>query len=157
MIVEKITNLLQQKFQEEGFEDCFLVEINTLPNNKVEVFVDSDSGINFIKCRTISRFLENDIDEQGWLGEKYTLDVSSPGIGRPLKFIRQYFKNIGRKLEVKRLSGGKLTGILTKVEEEAITLEEKTRVKEGKKKVNKIIQTEIPFEDIKQAIVKITF
>ena len=157
MIVEKIKSLLQQKFQEEGFEDCYLVEINTLPNNKVEVFVDSDSGINFVKCRSISRFLENEIDEKGWLGEKYTLDVSSPGIGRPLKFARQYAKNVGRKLEVKKLSGGSQTGILISVADTAIILEEKTRVKEGKKKVNKIIQTEIPFEDIKQAIVKITF
>lgn len=157
MEIKKIEALLAEKFQEEGFTDCFLVDMNLSASNKLEVFVDSDSGITFKKCQQISRFLEKPIDEEGWLGEKYTLEVSSPGISRPLKFPRQYPKNIGRKLEVKLLEGAKKTGTLTKVEPPLIILEEKIRVKEGKKKVNKIVQHEIPFESIKQARVKVSF
>jgi len=155
--IKKIEALLAEKFQEEEFTDCFLVDIHLSAGNKLEVFVDSDSGITFKKCQRISRFLEKPIDEEGWLGEKYTLEVSSPGTSRPLKFLRQYPKNIGRKLEVKLLEGATKKGTLTKVEPSLIVLEEKIRVKEGKKKVNKIIQYEIPFESIKQARVKISF
>ena len=157
MDTTKIATLLDQKFQEEGFEDCFLVEINLSPGNKLEVFIDSDSGLTFKKCQQISRYLEKPIDEEGWLGPKYTLEVSSPGISRPLKFIRQYHKNLGRKLEVKFLEGGTQTGTLIRVDDDVIVLEEKVRVKEGKKKVSKVLQHEIPFASIKQTIVKITF
>ncbi len=155
---KKIETLLAEKFQEEDFTDCFFVEMALNPsNNKLEIFVDSDSGMTFRKCQQISRFLEKTIDEEAWFGPKYTLEVSSPGITRPLKFIRQYQKNIGRKVEVKLIEGGKKTGLLTKVEEEQIVLEEKVRVKEGKKKVNKVLEHEIPFETIKETKVKITF
>lgn len=157
MKINKIEALLAEKYLEEDFSDCFTVEINLSDSNKLEIFVDSDSGITFQKCQKISRFLEKTIDEEGWLGEKYVIEVSSPGVSRPLKFIRQYPKNIGRKLEVKLVEGGSKTGTLTKVEAENICLEEKVRVKEGKKKVTKIIQHDIPFASIRQAKVKITF
>lgn len=156
-ITKKIEDLLLLKFEEEGFTDCFLVELDVLPSKKVNVFVDSDSGITFEKCRKISRHLEAVIDEEQWFGEKYTLDVSSPGIGRPLKFPRQYPKNIGRKVEVKITEGTKVTGLLKSVEEGSITVEDKVRVKEGKKKVTKLIETVIPFEDIVKFVVKISF
>lgn len=155
-IIGKITSLLETKFEEEFFNDCFLVEINQ-NNSKLEIFVDSDSNITFEKCRKISRYLEQHIDENGWLGEKYTLEVSSPGITRPLLFKRQYAKNIGRKLEVKLKDEGKQKGVLVNVTDEAIHLEEKVRVKEGKKKVNKILTHEIAYENIEKAIVKISF
>jgi len=155
-ITEKVTSLLNQKFEEEEFKDCFLVELNQ-NNTKLEVFVDSDSNITFRKCQRISRHLEKVIDEEGWLGEKYTLEVSSPGIGRPLIFKRQYAKNIGRKMEIKTKEGVKYKGLLTEVKEEEIHLEEKVRVKEGKKKVNKVLTHEIAFGDIEKAIVKFSF
>jgi len=155
-IKEQITGLLDKKFEEEEFSDCFLVEI-VHNNTKLEVFVDSDSGITFTTCRKLSRYLEQFIDENGWLGEKYILEVSSPGITRPLVFKRQYAKNIGRKMEIKLKEGTKQKGKLVEVTEEQICLEEKVRVKEGKKKVNKVLKHEIPFENIEKAIIKISF
>ena len=140
MIEEKITKLLEDKFKEAEFSDCFLIEINLLPSNKLEIFIDSDTGITFEKCRRISRYLEQFIDAEGWLGEKYILEVSSPGIKRPLKLKRQYPKNVGRKVEVHLKAGPLEKGKLIKVEENNITLEESIRVKVGKKKKTEIIQ-----------------
>ena len=156
MVERKLENLLLEKFKEEEFSDCFVVAIEQ-SNNKVNVFVDSDSSMNFEKCRKLSRYLETFIDENKWLGEKYTLDVSSPGVGRPLKFPRQYKKNIGRKVEVTPKEQKAITAILVEANEEGILIEEKVRVKEGKKKVNKIIQTKLAYDDIKKTIVKISF
>jgi len=96
VISAQLTKLLEEKFQEEEFADCFIIEIKSLQNKRVEIYVDSDSGITFKKCQQLSRHLEAEIDEKGWLGEKYTLEVSSPGITRPLIFHRQYPRNIGR-------------------------------------------------------------
>lgn len=156
-IEEKLNDLLAAKFQEEEFNDCFLVDFELPSPTRLEVFIDSDSGVTFQKCRRISRYLEAVIEEENWFGEKYTLDVSSPGLTRPLKLKRQYMKNIGRKLDVTLKDGEKKKGQLIKVEDESITLEETLRVKEGKKKVRKEVQTEIPFETIKKSLVVISF
>lgn len=156
-IEEKLNSLLAAKFQEEEFKDCFLVDFELPSPTRLEVFIDSDSGVTFEKCRKISRYLEAVIEEENWFGEKYTLDVSSPGLTRPLKLKRQYVKNIGRKLDVTLKDGEKKKGQLIKVEDEAITLEETLRVKEGKKKVRKVVQSEIPFETIKKSLVVISF
>lgn len=153
----KIEALLLEKFKEEGFEDCFLVEIRLHDNHKLEVFVDSDSSITYDKCRVISRYLEKHIEEGKWLGDKYILEVSSPGITRPLKFARQYKKNEGRTVKVKLKDGKKEEGLLKSVSETEIVLEQKVRVKEGKKKKTQILQTPIPFDNIKETIVKISF
>ncbi|MEM9885253.1 MAG: ribosome assembly cofactor RimP [Bacteroidota bacterium] len=157
MIEEKIANLVEEKFAEEGWEDCFLVEVKLHGSHKLDVFIDSDKGITFKICQQVSRHLEAVLDEELWLGEKYTLEVSSPGTSRPLKLKRQYPKNIGRKLEVKQKEGGKEEGKLVAVSEAAIVLEKKVKVKEGKKKRNELVKIEIPFAQIEQAKVKISF
>ncbi len=156
MIEEHITDLLEVKFQEAEFSDCFLIEIKHT-NKKLEVFIDSDTGVTFEKCQKISRYLEQHIDEEGWLGEKYVLEVSSPGVSRPLTVWRQYPRNIGRKVEVTLNDGLKKTGVLLAVAEQEITIEEKIRIQEGKKKKTKVVQTPVPFDAIRKTVVKISF
>lgn len=157
MIEEKIKDLLDKKLEEPDFEDCFLIEIEMKGEKRLEIYLDSDEGISFDKCQKVSRYLEAHIDEENWLGEKYTLEVSSPGVKRPLKFQRQFPKHIGRKLEVKTKAGDKVEGQLTEVTESHIALFWKERIKEGKKKKNVEFKREIPFDDIDKAIVKISF
>ncbi len=157
MVEDKIKALLEEKFREDAFSDCFLVDLKLHANNKLEVFIDSDFGISFEQCQKISRYLEQYLDEELWLGEKYVLEVSSPGVGRPLMMQRQYPKNVGRKVEVKLKEGGKRSGVLKEVEEDRIVLEEKVRTKEGKRKKTELVETEIDFNSIEETKVKITF
>lgn len=157
MVEDKITALLKDKFREDTFSDCFLVDLKLHAHNKLDVFIDSDFGITFEKCQQISRYLEQYLDEEQWLGEKYVLEVSSPGVSRPLTMRRQYPRNIGRKVEVKLKDGEKRSGTLKEVEEDRITLEEKVRKKEGKRKKTEIVETEISFNSIEHTKVKITF
>lgn len=157
MVEDKITALLEEKFREDAFTDCFLVDLKLHAHNKLDVFLDCDFGITFEKCQQISRYLEQYLDEEQWLGEKYVLEVSSPGVSRPLMMQRQYPRNIGRKVEVKLNDGDKRTGTLREVEEDHIVLEEKVRVKEGKRKKTEVVETEISFSSIEHTKVKITF
>ncbi len=156
MIEKKIEKLLLEKFEEEEYSDCFIIEVMQ-NNSKLQIFIDSDSGIDFTKCRKISRYLEEYIDENNWLGEKYTIEVSSPGIDRPLKFPRQYQKNIGRRLEIDTKEDEKFSGTLIESNDEGVVLEYKVRIKEGKKKRTEIVQTPIAFEQITKAIIKFSF
>lgn len=154
---ERINDLLDQLFATEAFSDCFLVEIKH-SGKKLEVFIDSDGTMDFEKCRAISRHIEQDyLDVEQPMGESYTLEVSSPGVGRPLKFYRQYPKNVGRTLEVTLDDGEKYTGKLLRVNPNDITLEAKVRRQEGKRKKTVVEETEIAFDAIKKSIVKISF
>lgn len=159
VIEEKTRDLLEKKYEEEDYKDCFTVEVKyNTTNKKLQVFVDSDSGMTFRKCQRVSRYLESFIDEESWMGEKYTLEVSSPGVDRPLVLPRQYKKNLGRRLEVEvKEEDKKYKGELIKADEEQIVLAfEKTR-KQGKKKIKESVEMEIPYDQIKKAIVKISF
>lgn len=157
MVESKITALLEQRFQEADLSDCFLVEVVLKPGNRLEVAFDSDSGVTFEKCKVVSRFLESHLDTEGWLGEKYALDVSSPGISRPLAFHRQYPRNIGRTVEVILSDQTVHKGILKAVDAGAITVEEKVTVQENGKKKKTTALTVIPFDNIHSTIVKVTF
>lgn len=157
LVEERICDLLDEKFKEEGFQDCFLIDLKLYPTNKLEVFVDADSGLTLEKCHSISRYLESYLDAEGTLGEKYVLEVSSPGTDRPLKLNRQYLKNIGRSVEVTLTDGRSETGTLEAVSEEAITLLQQEKIKEGKKNIKIEKTNQIPFESIKQTLVKVSF
>jgi ribosome maturation factor RimP len=157
-ITERITQLLEEKFvADELFSDCFIVEIALKPGQQLYVFADSDSGMTFEKCQKLSRYLESHLDENGWLGEAYLLEVSSPGIDRPLKFPRQYAKNIGRTLAVRMLDHTEHLATLKSADEQQIILTQTVVEKDGKKKIKKEVETPIPYDQIEKALVKLAF
>lgn len=135
-------------------DDIFLVEMKVKPTNNIKIYLDADSGLGIEKCIKINRALYRQIEEQGIYPDgDFSLEVSSPGIGEPLKQYRQYVKNKGRDVEVVDNEGGKQEGKLIEVTEEAITLE--STEGKGKKAVTK--QVAIPFSTIKQTKVLIKF
>jgi len=156
MLEKKIEALIDQAIKELEYDDTYLVNLK-INNTKVEIYLDSDEGITFLKCRKISRQIEAVLDEKQWLGEKYTLDVSSAGVGKPLKLTRQYIKNIGRNIEIKMHDKTKHKGELIFADDDKVTITFEETIKEGKKK--KKIQTslDIAMDDIKEAKIKASF
>lgn len=99
--------------------------------------VDTDHGISLEQCTAVSRTIGRMLDENEHLiSGPFHLEVSSPGIGYPLKLWRQYPQNLGRHLEVKDLEGHSTKGKLIDVQEETFTLEllPEKRKKKSKKK-----------------------
>ncbi len=155
---DKIEQLLLEKFQDVGFQDLFIVDIVFNPaNKKLEAFIDSDSSLTVGQCAKLNRYLQNHIDENDWLGEKYILDVSSPGITKPLKLVRQYIKNIGRDVKITLVDDVKEKGTLIAVDEVGITLKQIVTIKEGKKKRKEEIEKAIVFDTIKKTLVDFKF
>lgn len=150
-----IQNWTSSSLSNHGFEDCFIYDIR-IAGNRVNVFIESDTSVTYEICRKVSRDIESYLDEMEWMGGKYTLEVSSPGVGSPLKFSRQYLKNIGRTIEVK-YGDQKVRGLLTRADDKSIDVSYKERVKEGKKKVTKEIVDTIQLETIREAKIKVTF
>lgn len=155
---ERIEQLLLEKFQDVGFQDLFLVEMRFNPTNKkLEIFLDSDTSLTVGQCAKINRYLQNHIDENGWLGEKYTLDVSSPGVEKPLLLTRQYVKNVGRNVKVSFKATGSEEGKLISVTEDGIVLEKQVVIKEGKKKRKEMVQIPVAWDAIQKTRVRIKF
>ena len=113
MIENKIEELLLEKFKEEEFKDCFLIEINMTSKKTIEIILDADEGLTLEKCQRVSRYIENYLDTELPMGDDYTIEVSSPGVSRALMYQRQYPKHIGRTLQItchpEKLSKGVLS------------------------------------------------
>ena len=137
-----------------GDSHYFLVEVKIRPTNNIQVFLDGDAGIPIEKCVTYNRQLYKMIEETGLFpADDFSLEVSSPGLDEPLRLLRQYRKNIGRKVEVLLKDGVKTEGVLKAVTDTSIDVEE-TR---GKAKKKEIIQHNFPFESIKSTKIQIVF
>ena len=91
-IEEEIRKVAEVRFSEEDLADCFILEI-ILKDKRVEVFADTDDGIKFWQCQKLSRAIEEYLDTSQVLGEAYTIEVSSPGVDKPLQLFRQYPRN----------------------------------------------------------------
>ena len=135
-------------------KDSYLVELKVRKGQLVQVFVDRDPHITIEDCAWISRGLQKELDKEFPFSEQHTLEVSSPGMGEPLKVLRQYKKCVGREVNVLLLSGVKKTGTLLYADEDKLILEEilTTKTKEISPQ-----QTEIPFLNIKSTTVVIKF
>jgi len=141
--------------EELGRKDLFLVEVNVKPVNRIAVFLDSIKGVTLEECMAIHRFLESKMDRNI---EDYDLEISSPGLDKPLKLPVQFEKNKGRMLEVVKTDGIKVTGKLVGLSDGLIRLETEVKVKDaktGKKKTIETIQSLKP-EEIKTAKVVIS-
>lgn len=156
-LIKSIEDLIITKLKEPDFEDCFIVDIEHPGPSQLKVFLDSDKGINTARCARVSRYLEHEIEEQNWMPESYLLEVSSPGLDRPLKFPRQYKKNVDRKLQVHLTDGDLIEGLLRQVTESEISVETTRRERVGKKKMTIREDVVIPFDKIEKTFVQISF
>jgi ribosome maturation factor RimP len=150
---EKIRQLIPTLLTDESL---FLVSVTvsalTGPQ-KVTVALDGDNGVTIDDCATLSRSLAGVLEEQGLIGDNFTLEVTTPGVDKPLLLKRQYVKNVGRGLKVYRKDKSILEGKLKQVTGEDIVLEQESG--EGKKKEVKDVA--LPLADIEKALVQISF
>ena len=115
----------------DEFPELFLVDLTVTGvsgKQLVLVLIDSELGLPIEMCSLISRKLLSKIEEKDLIEGAFNLEVSSPGIDKPISLPRQYTKNIGRKLEIETLDGEIFEGKLKKIGEQTIALYLKERV-----------------------------
>lgn len=151
-------------------KDLFLVDIKFSQGKRIEVYADSDEGIHISDCAELSRFIEKNLDGSGLVPENYILEVSSPGMGNPLRVPRQYKRRIGRMLEVVKNDGTTIEAELIEVNDSGIKLREVVAVKSktqrakekkaagGKQQTAEPSQEwQINFTEIKKATIQFKF
>jgi ribosome maturation factor RimP len=150
---EKVFQLLQTGLDEKP--DLFLIDLSVNEANKILVTLDGDQSIQLQDCIDISRAIEHNLDREE---QDFALEVASVGVGSPLKLVRQYVNNIGRTLIVK-LATSTIEAELIAATESHITLaweaREPKKIGKGKETVQK--EQQIPYSEIKEAIVTVTF
>ena len=93
----------------------------------LRAYIDKEGGIAVDDCEVISRILSDWLDQTDFIEDSYILEVSSPGLGRPLKKERDFERSLGEEVEIrlyKALNKQKeFTGILKAYDKETVTIE----------------------------------
>jgi len=117
-------NILNAAREISEKNNLLLLEVlfrGTEKNRVIEIFIDGEDNLTADDCARISREINEVIEKNEFLDSAYRLDVSTPGVDRPLEYLKQYKKHINRKFEVRFKSGetkNSITAKLVKIEED---------------------------------------
>ena len=134
MIKEEIIRAIEPALKERN---CFLVEVSVSADNDIEIVIEREEGtVDWEDCAAIDKVVHEVFNQDE---EDYALTVSSAGLDRPFKVLKQYLKALGSLVDVKFKGGRRLTATLTKAEGDSITLSYTAlETVEGQKKKQKV-------------------
>jgi len=147
---DQISELVTPTVSDLGFylED---VHVATPGNHRiVTCIVDGDVSLNLDQVTSVSRVISELLDEAAFMGETpFTLEVTSPGVDRPLTQPRHFKKNADRLLKIIKLDGSEVTGRILSNSDHDVTLTVTVK--------KETVEQTIPLVDIKRAVVEIEF
>jgi ribosome maturation factor RimP len=126
----------------------------------VEVYVDKPEGISLDECGSLSERIGELFDAEKIFPAAYRLEVSSPGVSRPLQFAWQFSRNIGRLLSFEMKSGeaikGRISGVLSDIEHGDVIVVDAPKKAAASGSVA-IFPMEIAIKNITNAVIEIEF
>jgi len=147
---DQISGLVTPAVSDLGFylED---VHIATPGNHRiVTCIVDGDASLNLDQITSVSRVISELLDEAAFMGETpFTLEVTSPGVDRPLTQPRHFAKNVDRLLKIIKLDGSEITGRILSNTDNDVTLTVVVK--------KETTEQTISLAEIKRAVVEIEF
>jgi ribosome maturation factor RimP len=147
---DQISELVTPAVSDQGFylED---VHVATPGSHRiVTCIVDGDVSLNLDQVTSVSRVISELLDEAVFMGETpFTLEVTSPGVDRPLTQPRHFAKNVDRLLKIIKLDGSEVTGRILSNTDLDVTLTVSVK--------KETTEQTIPLADIKRAVVEIEF
>ncbi|MFQ5648488.1 MAG: ribosome maturation factor RimP [bacterium] len=129
---ERLSNLVAPILQSEKIELVDLQIKGREGSRIVKIFIDTESGISLAQCTDISRKISEQLDINDVIAGKYRLEVSSPGVARPLQSPRDFARNLNREVEViiqHDCDEERVRGKIADIHEQAICIECKDEVK----------------------------
>ena len=147
---DQISELVTPAVSDLGFylED---VHVATPGSHRiVTCIVDGDASLNLDQVTSVSRVISELLDEAAFMGETpFTLEVTSPGVDRPLTQPRHFTKNVDRLLKIIKLDGSEVTGRILSNTDKDVTLTVTVK--------KETLEQTISLADIKRAVVEIEF
>ena len=124
---KKTEELLLPLVEKHGFE---LVDVEYVKEGGtwyLRAYIDKPGGIAIDDCEVVSRALSDMLDEKDFIEESYIFEVSSPGLGRPLKKEKDFARSIGEEVEIRTFRAinrqKEFFGILEAYDKESVTIE----------------------------------
>jgi len=141
---DQISEHINSSLNQAGF---FLEDVTVVSPGKhriVTVIVDGEQSLNLDQVTTATRLVSELLDTAAFMGDQpFTLEVTSPGVDRPLTLPRHWRKNMDRKVRIVFLDGTDAIGRIAEVSETAVSLSEP--------------DAQYPFDQMKRAVVEIEF
>ena len=124
---QKAEELLMPIVEAQGFELVDVEYVKEAGSWYLRAYIDKEGGITVDDCEIVSRAFEARLDEADFIEDSYILEVSSPGLGRPLKKEKDYRRSMGKELELRTfrpIDGKKeFYGILRAYDDNSVTIE----------------------------------
>ncbi|RDW17803.1 ribosome maturation factor RimP [Oceanobacillus chungangensis] len=152
-VIKTAEELVLPILEEKNLE---LVDIEYVKEGKnwfLRLYIDKPGGIDITECGDVSEALSEKLDATDPIKDPYFLEVSSPGVERPLKTTEDFNKNISKNMYIKLYepidNEKEFEGILKNFEDNILTIEYKLK--------NRVKQVEIPYDKIAKARIAVTF
>ena len=128
MADEGLEREIESRIEGLGFELVDLEHVGSKARPILRIRIDrpeSDAGVTLDDCSRVSRELETYLDDNSQLGERYVLEVSSPGVERPLVKPRDYQRFAGKEVAIKTSEaigdlGKRVEGVLRGIDEKGV-------------------------------------
>ena len=93
----------------------------------LRAYIDKEGGITVNDCEAVAREMNVLLDEKDFIPDSYTFEVSSPGLGRPLKKEKDYVRNMGKEVEIRTYRAinrsKEFYGLLKEYDKDSVTID----------------------------------
>ncbi|MCR4956023.1 MAG: ribosome maturation factor RimP [Lachnospiraceae bacterium] len=124
---QKAEELLLPIVEQHNFELVDVEYVKEGSNYYLRAYIDKEGGINVDDCEVVSRAFSELLDQNDFIEGGYILEVSSPGLGRPLKKEKDYKRSMGKELEIRTYKAinkqKEFYGILKAYDDKSVTIE----------------------------------
>jgi ribosome maturation factor RimP len=114
----------------------------------LRAYIDKEGGITVNDCEAVAREMNEILDREDFVEDSYVFEVSSPGLGRPLKKEKDYIRSMGKEVEIRTYHAinreKEFYGILSAYDENTVTI----KTEDG---------TEMTFEKSDIALIRLAF
>ena len=124
---QRTEELLLPIIESHGFELVDVEYVKEGGNWYLRAYIDKPGGITVDDCEVVSRTFSDILDEKDYIEDSYIFEVSSPGLGRPLKKEKDFQRSIGEEVEIRTYRAidrqKEFIGILTEYDKDTVTIE----------------------------------
>ena len=124
--VQKTEALVEPILQKHQFELVDVEFVKEGSNRYLRAYIDKPGGITIDDCEAVSRIFSDKLDELDFIEDAYIMEVSSPGLGRPLKKEKDYVRSMGKEVEIRTYrpinKEKEFYGILSAYDESSVTI-----------------------------------
>lgn len=146
---KKAEALLAPIVEQAGFELVDVEYVKEAGNWYLRGYIDKPGGITVNDCEAVSRIFSDRLDEDDFIEDSYIMEISSPGLDRPLKKDKDFARSIGKEVEIRTYrpieKQKEFSGILTAYDDNSVTIDEDGSLRAFDRKEIALIRLKIEF------------